>query len=128
MVPGMASSSPGDGHRSGLGDPLRWFVADLRAGRNLELYLTGTVALVVSVLSIAGVVDLGVVAAATLAVLALLAWSGLASRHELARLGVTVSRVLAEQAGELPAQRFFSAHMPGLADDVARARDIRLLG
>jgi hypothetical protein len=103
-------------------------VADLRARRNLELYLTGAVALVVSVLSITDVVDLSVVAAATLAVLALLAWSGLASRHEVAGLRATVSRVLAEQAGELPAQRFFSTHTAEVADDVARARDVRLLG
>jgi hypothetical protein len=54
---------------------------DLRHGDNIELYVTVTLSLCIALLSVLGVVDVKVVSGTTLAVLALLAASGLATRR-----------------------------------------------
>lgn len=62
---------------------LRRIRDDLNRGHNLELYVTASLALGAGALGVFDIVDARVVGAATLAVLALLAVSGIASRHQL---------------------------------------------
>ena len=56
---------------------------DVRSGENLDVYLTITVALVLSILNILGVTLSDKLPAITLAVLALLAIASLVSRHRI---------------------------------------------
>jgi hypothetical protein len=73
-------------------------------------------------------VDTKIVGAATLAVLALLAGSGLASRHQVDEVRATLDQIASDVSGEVPADRFLSARIPSLDDEVATASDIRLVG
>jgi hypothetical protein len=101
---------------------------DLRAGRNVELYLTVTLSLCIAVLSIFAIVDIRVVGAATLAVLALLAASGLTTRYHSALLRAHLDQITADLSGDVPADRFLKARMPTLDREFAAATDIRLVG
>jgi len=77
---------------------------DIREGQNLEIYLTLAVALALLILDVFGIVSAEAVAAGTLATLALLAFSTLTHRDQMARL-----TQVAEQAisGQPSADTFF---------------------
>jgi hypothetical protein len=69
-----------------------------------------------------------IIGAATLAVLALLAASGLETRHQSEEIGSRLERLAAEVSGNVPADRFLTTRRPVLEVDVAAAADIRLVG
>ncbi len=101
---------------------------DLRGGHNVELYLTVTLSLCIALLSVFSFVGIKVVGAATLAVLALLAASGLATRHQSEEVSRHLDQLAADVSGEVPADRFLKMRMPALDADIAAAADIRLVG
>jgi len=101
---------------------------DLRRGHNVELYVTVMLALCIALLSVLTVVGSQVVSATTLAVLALLAVSGLATRHQSEEAGCRLEQLAANLSGEVPADRFLKTRMPALDEDVATAADICLVG
>jgi hypothetical protein len=107
---------------------LRRVGGDLRHGLNIELYVTVTLALCIALLSVFGVVDVKVVSATTLAVLALLAVSGLATRHRSEVVERRLEQVAGSLSGEVPADRFLKTRMPALDEDVASAAQIGLVG
>jgi hypothetical protein len=129
LVPRSADERAGERSRPGP-EPgaLRRIGADLRSGRNLEVYLTVLVSLGIAVLSAFGVVNGKVVGAVTLAVLALLSASALASRHQVRELQARTDQLAADLGGDIPASRFLMPRMPPLEDEVATAADIRLVG
>jgi hypothetical protein len=101
---------------------------DLRRGHNVELYVTMTLSLCIALLSVLAIVDIKVVSATTLAVLALLAVSGLATRHQSEEAGRRLDQLAANLSGDVPADRFLKTRMPALDEDIAAAADIRLVG
>jgi len=110
-----------------------WFLTegigdDFRRGHNVELYLTVTLSLFIAVLGVFSVVNISIIGAATLAVLALLAASGLETRHQSEEIGSRLERLAAEVSGNVPADRFLTTRRPVLEVDVAAAADIRLVG
>jgi hypothetical protein len=116
---------PLESRRPGL---LRRFGDDLRRGHNIELYVTVTLSLCIALLSVFGVVDIKAVSATTLAVLALLAASGLATRHQSEEAGRRLEQLAASLSGDVPADQFLKTRMPPLDEDIAAASDIRLVG
>lgn len=101
---------------------------DLSRGRNFDLYIVVMVAIAVAVLGIFGVVDARILAASTLAVLGIMATSGLASRHQVEDVKAALERLAATESGNIPAERFLSARQPALDSDVATATEIDLVG
>jgi hypothetical protein len=107
---------------------LRQIKADMRSGRNLDLYVVVGVALVVAVFGVLGVFNTAIVAAATLTVLAVMATSALAGRHQVDAVSAMLERIAANEAGQVPAERFLSRRHTTLDADVATATDIGLVG
>src|ERR1022692_3544338 len=105
---------PEEAPRSGI---IRRVRDDLRGGRNVELYLTVTLSLCIALLSVFSIVGIKVVGAATLAVLALLAASGLATRHQSEEVSRHLDQLAADVSGEVPADRFLKMRMPALDAD-----------
>ncbi|MBF9131964.1 hypothetical protein I0C86_23795 [Plantactinospora sp. S1510] len=101
---------------------------DLRQGRNLDLYIAVTVAVVTAALGVLGVVDSSILAASTLAVLAVMAISGLATRHEVDGVRTALNRIAASETGEVAAERFLSSHPPAVDTEIATATDIAIVG
>jgi hypothetical protein len=101
---------------------------DLARGRNVDLYIGVTVAVVVAVLGIIGVADAKVLAAATLAVLAVMAISALASRHQVEDVGAALAQLAASQSGNIPADRFLSSRPVPRDLQVATATEVDLVG
>lgn len=120
LLPGADGSTPPSFARQ--------LVADLRRGRNVDLFAVVTIAVAVAVLGVAGVVDSAVLAAATLAVLAALATSALASRHQVENVEALLLRIAANETGAVPADRFFSSRLTTLDNEVATATDVGLVG
>lgn len=105
---------------------------DLREGRNVELYVTVGVALVLVVLDVSGFASTEALAAGTLATLALLAYSTLNSREQIRSLVETstatqavVEQVLSDQAR---ADDFFWERKRSLEQDLAHAGFIGAVG
>ena len=121
----QSARPPAEVRRAGL---LRRVGEDLRTGRNVELYVTVTLSLCIALLGAFGVVDIKAVSATTLAVLALLAVSGLATRHQSEQAGRRLDQLAASLSGEVAADRFLKTRMPALDEDIATAADIRLVG
>lgn len=84
--------------------------------------------MVIAVLGVAGVADPKVLAAATLAVLAVMATSGLASRHQVDDVRTTLERLAANESGKVAAERFLSRRLPALDTEIVTATDIALVG
>jgi hypothetical protein len=128
----MSSESSGSGSIQQSDRPsagiLRRIGDDFRRGHNVELYLTVTLSLFIPVLGVFSVVNISIIGAATLAVLALLAASGLETRHQSEEIGSRLERLAAEVSGNVPADRFLTTRRPVLEVDVAAAADIRLVG
>ncbi|MGR6922734.1 hypothetical protein ACU635_51490 [[Actinomadura] parvosata] len=102
--------------------------ADLGAGKNLEIYLTAAIALVVGVLGVFDVVDTKVVGAATLATLALVAVNALGPRHQVAGLEQQVAELARRVEAGLPGGDFLTDEPKGLGARIGRAHDTRLAG
>ncbi|TYB38198.1 hypothetical protein FXF50_11115 [Micromonospora sp. AP08] len=122
-------------HRNGRpslpgAEPLRLqeIAKDIRQGRNVDLYVAVVVAVVVALLGVLSVVDGKVIAAATLAVLAVVATSMLAGRHQAGAIGAALDRLASDTDGQVAADRFFASRMPPLDVEGATAADIRLVG
>jgi hypothetical protein len=107
---------------------LRRVSDDLRRGQNIELYVTVTLSLCIALLSVFDVVDIKVVSATTLAVLALLAVSGLATRHQSEEARRRVAQLASNLSSDVPADRFLKTRMPALDKDIETAADIGLVG
>jgi len=90
--------------------------------------VTVAVALSVAVLGILNVANANVVAAATLAVLALLATSRLGDRHQSRTLSQQLDRLFEAETGPVSAERFLSTGHASLAQDMASATEIWLVG
>jgi hypothetical protein len=101
-------------------------------GHNLEIYLTVAVSLALGLLGIFSVVETRIVAAATLATLALLAFTNLISRSQIDELRETVGRLTSAVSevvnDEAPAGRFLAIKAPSIQEEVRAASDIRLVG
>ncbi|MER5662172.1 hypothetical protein [Streptomyces mirabilis] len=98
---------------------------DLSSGENLEIYVTALLSLTLAVLGALDVADGKVLAAATLATLALLAGGLLGSRRQVAELA---AEVRARAAGDISAEDFFSGDKPELVQQIRGARDIGIVG
>jgi hypothetical protein len=98
---------------------------DLSAGENLELYVTALLSLTLAALGVFDVAGGKVLAAATLATLALLAGSLLGSRRQIAAVA---AQIRAAHSGEVSAVDFFSSDKPEIVERVRAARDIRIVG
>ncbi|MGW0573065.1 hypothetical protein [Streptomyces tauricus] len=104
---------------------LRRVRQDLAHGENLEIYSTALLSLVLAVLGALDLASGKVLAAATLATLALLAGGLLGSRRQVTELAAQVrSRI----AGEISAEDFLARDKPALIEQVRGAQDIRLVG
>ncbi|MFI9597351.1 hypothetical protein [Nonomuraea sp. NPDC052265] len=108
--------------------PLRRLRSDLGSGKNLEIYVTTVIALVVGVLGVVGVVKGEILAAATLATLALLAVSALGPKHQVADLEARVAELNALVRDRLAGETFLTTRKEGLEQRVARTGDLRLAG
>lgn len=104
---------------------LRRLRADLSAGQNLEIYTTALLSLVLAVLGVLGKVGGEVLAAATLATLALLAGGMLGSRRQVAEL---TAEVRARGRGEVRAEDFLGTDKVDLIEHVRAAQDICIVG
>jgi len=101
---------------------------DLRHGRNVELYLTVVVSVVLAILGVFDVVDAPVLGAATLAVLALLAASLLTSRTQVEMVKSSLDEFSDSVRGDVSADQFLLDRVPPLDEILAAAMDIRLVG
>ncbi|WP_052424342.1 hypothetical protein [Nonomuraea candida] len=108
--------------------PLARLRADLSAGKNLEIYVTALIALVVGVLGVFDLVEPKVVGAATLATLALVAVNALGPRHQVAELDRRVEELGRLVEAGLPGGELLSEEVKDLHARVAHAGDIRLAG
>ncbi|MEV0386931.1 hypothetical protein [Nonomuraea sp. NPDC050643] len=102
--------------------------ADLSTGKNLEIYLTACIALVVGVLGVFDRVEPKVVGAATLATLALVAVNALGPRHQVAALERQVAELNRLLESKLAGDGFLSSDNKDLKERVLRANDIRFAG
>ncbi|WP_327584479.1 hypothetical protein OHA25_53310 [Nonomuraea sp. NBC_00507] len=108
--------------------PLKRLRADVSTGKNLEIYLTALIALVVGVLGVFSVVNPQVVSAAILATLALVAVNALGPRHQVADLEARVAELNRLVEAKLAGDAFLTTVRQGLDERVARAADIRFAG
>ncbi|GAA2205812.1 hypothetical protein GCM10009850_012700 [Nonomuraea monospora] len=106
--------------------PLARLRADLATGKNLEIYLTASIALAVGVLGVFDLVNTKVVGAATLATLALVAVNALGPRHQVAELEKQVARLV--EAGGQAGGDFLSGDTTGFDARVAHALELRFVG
>lgn len=108
--------------------PLQRLRADFSSGKNLEIYLTAAIALVVGVLGVFSIVKPEIVGAATLATLALVAVNALGPRHQVADLESRVADLNRLVEAKLAGDSFLTTERKGLDERVARAGDIRFAG
>ncbi len=105
---------------------------DVLEGQNLEVYLTLLVALASLILDVFGLVSPNIVAAGTLATLALLAYSTLNNRqqmHQMTEISTTTQAMVGMAVkGEQKADEFFWKEKRFLSQDLARAKFIGLAG
>jgi len=111
---------------------LRKVGKDLSEGRNLEIYLTMLVSLVISVLGALNIVQAEVVATVTLATLALLAFSTITNREQIATFQKqveTLSALVEENVlGKIRAGSFFLAGEPRHEAKFQNAKNIYIAG
>lgn len=104
---------------------LRRVRQDLSHGENLEIYSTALLSLALAVLGALDMASGKVLAAATLATLALLAGGLLGSRRQVAELAAQMRSRL---AGEVSAEEFLSRDKPDIIEQLRNAQDIRIVG
>jgi hypothetical protein len=103
----------------------------LGSGKDLDLYVTVVIAVVVGVLGALDVVGVGVVISATLATLALVAAGSLGSRRQVTRLIASVdelSTLLRQREVAPSADAFLTQSTSGLDIDLHGSSDIRMVG
>ncbi|MFC6064379.1 hypothetical protein [Streptomyces ochraceiscleroticus] len=98
---------------------------DIHRGEHLEIYLTVLLSLTLAVLGAFDLASGKVLAAATLATLALVAGSLLGSRHRMSALTAQVQDL---RGGRGSAKEFLARDKPGLIEQVRHARDISIVG
>ncbi|MGW3344797.1 hypothetical protein ACWDA3_15900 [Nonomuraea rubra] len=108
--------------------PLARLRADLATGKNLEIYLTAAIALVVGVLGVFDLVDAKVVGAATLATLALVAVNALGPRHQVADLEKRVAELSRLLEAGMPGGDFLSGDTKEFDARISRSLDLRFAG
>jgi hypothetical protein len=104
---------------------LRRVRQDLTRGENLEIYSTALLSVTLAVLGALDIASGKVLAAATLATLALLAGGLLGSRRQVSELA---AQVRSRMAGEVSAEDFLTHDKPDLIEQVRGAQDIRVVG
>lgn len=109
-------------------NPLQRLRADVVEGKNLEIYLTVFVALAIAVLGVFSIVRTEVVAAATLATLALVAVTALGPKRQVARLELKVADLSRLVEAKLAGDAFLTSVKHGLDERISRADDIRIVG
>lgn len=103
---------------------LNAIVSDIRNGKNLDKYVAILLGLVLSVLSILGVVRFQFVAAGVLVVVSFVVWTSVESRHEISELkGLIRGSQLSNQL-----VRFAEYPEAGIGSQVRQAREICLSG
>lgn len=118
------------GHDCSVRSRTRWWV-DLATGKNIDLYVTVVIALSVGLLGVFNVVDSEVIAAATLAILALVTIGSLGTRRQVAVLesaGRELAELLRRSGSVMSADQFLSPSTSGLDVELRGATDIRLVG
>jgi hypothetical protein len=101
------------------------------AGRDLDLYATFVIALVVGLLGVFNVVNSGIIAAATLATLALVSIGSLGTRRQVAALEAATRdlyEVVRTAGAGASADHYLSPSTSGLGVELRGASDIRLVG
>jgi hypothetical protein len=111
---------------------LRKIGKDLSEGRNLEIYLTILISIVISILSVLNVVNTGIVATITLATLSLLALSTINNREQISvfqKQVETLSTSVDEKVLEnIRASSFFVAEQPRYDEKLEKAKKIDIAG
>jgi hypothetical protein len=105
--------------------------ADLANGKNLDLYVTVVIALTIGLLGVFNVVNAEIIAAATLATLALVTIGSLGTRRQVATLETAAGDLAAllRQSGSAgSADQYLSPSTSGLDVELRGATDIRLVG
>jgi hypothetical protein len=110
---------------------IRRVTEDLSEGRNVELYFTIALAVVVGTFGAFNVLSADVVASVTLATLALLAYGSIGARHNVDQLNdrvTTLSIDVRENAlGRVRAEDFFTTERPK-STELESARTIGIIG
>ncbi|RPJ73857.1 MAG: hypothetical protein EHM20_11560 [Alphaproteobacteria bacterium] len=111
---------------------LRKIGKDLSEGRNLEIYLTILISVVISVLSILNVVNTEIVATITLATLSLLALSTISNREQISSFQKQVA-ILSTSVDEkvlenIRASSFFLTEQPHFENKLEKAQKIYIAG
>lgn len=104
---------------------LRRVRQDLSQGENLEIYSTALLSITLAILGAFDIAGGKVLAAATLATLALLAVGLLGSRRQVAELS---AQVRSRMAGEASAGDILTRDKPDLVEQIRDAQDIRVVG
>lgn len=104
---------------------LRRVRQDLSRGENLEIYSTAVLSVALALLGAFDLASGKILAAATLATLALLAGGLLGSRRQVTDLAAQVRSRL---AGEVSAEDFLARDKPDLMEQIRGAQDIRIAG
>ncbi|WP_433439677.1 hypothetical protein [Nonomuraea sp. CA-141351] len=107
--------------------PLKRLRADLGTGKNLEIYLTAIIALVVGVLGVFDIVEPRSWGAATQATLALVAVNALGPRHQVTDLDSQVARASEVRLAGVTLSRTVRAHVEDLRKALARGASVNVL-
>jgi hypothetical protein len=105
--------------------------ADLETGRNLDLYVTFAIAFSIGLLGVFNVVNGEIIAAATLATLALVAIGSLGTRRQVAAQEAAtaeLTELLRRPGHDVSADQFLSPSTSGLDVELRGAVDVRLVG
>jgi hypothetical protein len=110
----------------------RRMAEDIAGNRQIDLWVTLTIAFVVGILGVFDVVNESVVASATLAVLGLVSVASLGGRMQIATLTGAVATLVEDTQsrlnGEVSADRLLSASSSGTDSEFDGATDIRIIG
>jgi hypothetical protein len=104
---------------------------NLATGRNLDLYVTVVIALTIGLLGVFNVVTAEIIAAATLATLALVAIGSLGTRRQVVALEAATNDLVSlvrQSGGSVSADQYLSPSTSGLDVELRGATDIRLVG
>lgn len=114
---------------------VRRLVGDLGSGKHLDLYATAAISVALGVLGVFDIVNVAVLAAATLATLGFVVIGSLGDRMQIATLTASTDelarltrRHLASLNERPSADRLLTASTSGLDIDIRDARDVRICG
>jgi hypothetical protein len=110
---------------------LRQITTEIRAGKNIDLYITIVVCLMLTILDVVGVTDFSVLSAGILLALTLIAYGSLTNRHIQEQLRHSVE-TLSRRFGHPSSDEFFNLeYLPTdklLEQDIQQAGDIFICG